>query len=114
MKEDRRRLTEATVAQGAAEATRITSDADGKKVTLMAAAEGRAKQIQGQGDAEAARYYEMLNADPYLAMILRNFEALRNTLYKDTTIILPPDVEPFIYLRTMPDVTPVKPEDAKK
>ncbi len=112
MKEDRKRLTEATVAQGTAEATRITSDADGKRSTLLAAAEGRAKQIQGQGDAEAARYYEMLNADPQLAMILRDFEALRNTLRDNTTIILPPDVAPFKYLHSMPSVTPSKAEES--
>jgi modulator of FtsH protease HflC len=112
MKEDRRRLTEATVAQGAAEATRITSDADGKRTTLMAAAEGRAKQIQGQGDAEAARYYEMLNADPHLAMILREFEALRNTLKERATIMVPTDARPFRYLREMPSVTPAQPGES--
>lgn len=108
MKEDRKRLTEATVAQGTAEATRIRSDADGKKTTLLAAAEGRAKQIRGQGDAEAAKYYEMLNADPNLAMILRNLEAMQNTLKDRTTLIIPTDIEPFKYLREMPSAEPKK------
>jgi modulator of FtsH protease HflC len=114
MREDRKRLTEATVAQGTAEATRITSDADGKTKTLLAAVEGRAKQIQGQGDAEAARHYEMLNADPNLAMILRDFEALRNTLKDNTTFFVPTNIEPFKYLTAMPQVTPAKPNGPNK
>ncbi len=106
MKADRVRLTEATVAQGTAEATRIRSDADGKRTTLMAAAEGRARQIQGQGDAEAAKYYEMLNADPALAMVLRGFETLKTVLREHTTLIIPSDIDPFTGLRRMPTLQP--------
>lgn len=108
MKEDRKRLTEAIVAQGAAEATAVKSDADGKKTTLMAAVEGRAKQIQGQGDAEAARYYEMLNADPNLAMILRSFDGIKSMLKDRTTLVIPADTDPLKYLRQMPVVDPSK------
>jgi modulator of FtsH protease HflC len=120
MKADRIRLTTATVAQGTAEATRIQSDADGKRRTLLAAADGRAKQIQGQGDAEAARYYEMLNADPGLAMFLRSMEALRNSLRDKTTIFTPMDIDPFKYMRSMPSADqmhwadPNRVVDAKK
>jgi membrane protease subunit HflC len=120
MKQDRLRLTEATVAQGAAEATRIRSDAEGKRTTLLAAAEGRAKQIRGRGDAEAARYYEMLNADPSLAMFLRNLESLVASLKERTTFFVPTGIEPFKYLREMPSiepgkvVEPVKTAEAKK
>jgi membrane protease subunit HflC len=114
MKADRQRLTEATVAQGTAEATRIRSDADGKKTTLLAAAEGRAKGIQGKGDAEAARYYEMLNADPNLAMILRSFDAIKTMLKDHTTLVIPTDIEPFKYLREMPVVDPNKSVEGTK
>jgi modulator of FtsH protease HflC len=108
MKEDRKLLTDRIIGQGQAEAIRIKSDADGKKSTLLAAAEGRAKDIRGKGDAEAAQYYEMLNADPNLAMILRNFEALQNTLKDRTTFFVPTGIEPFIYLWKMPAVEPAK------
>lgn len=104
MKADRQRRTQATIAQGNAEATSIRTDADAKKTALLAAAEGRAKTIQGQGDAEAAKYYEMLEAAPELAMFLRNLESLLATLKERATLVLPADVEPFIYLKEMPSL----------
>jgi len=102
MKADRQRRTEATIAQGNAEATRIRTDAEAKKTALLAAAEGRAKAIRGQGDAEAAQYYEMLETAPELAIFLRNLEALEKTLMERATIVIPADVEPFRYLKEMP------------
>ncbi len=104
MKADRQRRTEATIAQGNAEATKIKTDADAKRTALLAAAEGRAKAIRGQGDAEAAKYYEMLESAPELAMFLRNLEALQTTTKDRTTLVIPADVDPFKYLREMPSV----------
>lgn len=104
MKADRQRRTQATIAQGNAEATSIITDADAKRTALLAAAEGRAKAIRGQGDAEAAQYYEMLEAAPELAMFLRNLEALAITLKERATLVLPADVEPFKYLKEMPSL----------
>jgi modulator of FtsH protease HflC len=108
MKAERRRRTEATIAQGNAEAIKIRTDADAKKTALLAAAQGRAKAIRGRGDAEAAKYYEMLEAAPELAMFLRNLEALLVTLKDRATIVIPADVEPFKYLREMPSLEPQK------
>ncbi len=108
MRAERRRRTEATIAQGNAEATKIRTDADAKKTALLAAAEGRAKAIRGQGDAEAAQYYKMLEQAPELAMFLRNLEALLTTLKERATIVIPADTEPFRYLREMPSLEPKK------
>lgn len=102
MKADRQRRTQATIAQGNAEATSIRTDADAKRTALLAAAQGRAKAIQGQGDAEAAKYYEMLEAAPELAKFLRALESLVTSLKERTTLVIPADVEPFIYLKEMP------------
>jgi modulator of FtsH protease HflC len=104
MKADRQRRTEATIAQGNAEATKIRTDADAKRTALLAAAEGQAKAIRGRGDAEAAQYYEMLESAPELAMFLRNLEALVKTLKERTTLVIPADAEPFKYLREMPSL----------
>ncbi len=104
MRAERRRRTEATIAQGHAEATKIRTDADAKKTALLAAAEGRAKAIRGRGDAEAAQYYQMLEEAPELAMFLRNLEALLATLKERATLVIPADAEPFKYLRTMPSL----------
>jgi len=104
MRAERRRRTEATIAQGKAEATKIKTDADAKKIELLAAAEARAKTIRGQGDAEAAKYYKMLEANPELAMFLRDIEALKKILQKRSTIVLSADTEPFKLLKEMPDI----------
>jgi len=108
MKAERNRKTEATIAEGNAEATKIKTDADSKKTELLAAAEARAKAIRGQGDAEAAKFYKMLEADQDLAMFLRDLEALKKILEKRSTIIFSADMEPFKLLKEMPDIKPKK------
>ena len=114
MRAERNRKTEAAIAQGNAEATRIKTDADSKKTELLAAAEARAKAIRGQGDAEAAKYYKLLKEDPEFAMFLRNIEALKKTLQERSTIVLSADTEPFVLLRQMPDINPAEPNEQGK
>ncbi len=108
MKAERNRRTEATIAQGNAEAARIKTDADSKKAELLAAADARAKAIRGQGDAEAARYYKMLEEDPELAMFLRDIESLKKILEKRSTVVISTDAEPFRLLKGMPNTEPGK------
>jgi len=103
MKAERNRRTEATIAQGNAEATKIKTDTDSKTRILLAAAEARAKAIRGQGDAKAAEYYKMLEEEPKLAIFLRNIEALEEMLKERATIVIPADSEPFKLLKGMPD-----------
>jgi membrane protease subunit HflC len=104
MRAERNRRTEATIAQGSAEATRIKTDADYKKTELLAAAQARAKAIRAQGDAEAAKYYKMLEVHPELAMFLRSIETLKQVLKERATIVLPADAEPFKLLKEIPDL----------
>ncbi len=106
MQAERNRKTEATIAEGRAEAAKITTDADSKRTELLAAAEARAKAIRGQGDAEAAKYYKMLEADTELAMFLRDIEALRKILEDRSTVVLSADSQPFKLLKEMPDLNP--------
>ena len=108
MRAERNRRTEATIAEGNAEAIRIKSDADEKKTVLLAAAEARAKAIRGQGDAEAAQYYKMLEEDPEFAMFLRDIDALKKVLRERSTIVLSADTEPFKLLKEMPVLEPKK------
>jgi membrane protease subunit HflC len=108
MRAERSRRTEATIAEGNAEATKIRTDADSKKTELLAAAEARAKAIQGAGDAEAAKYYKMLEEDPELAIFLRDIEALKKILEKRSTVVFSTDTEPFKLLKEMPNLEPKK------
>jgi len=114
MRAERHRRTLAIKAEGTAQETKITTDADSKRTELLAAAEARAKAIMGRGDAEAAKYYEMLKEDPNFAIFLRNIEALKEILKERATVVLPADAEPFILLKEMPDIRPEDPNKLKK
>jgi membrane protease subunit HflC len=108
MKAERNRKTQATIAEGNAEATKIRTDADSKKTELLAAAEARAKAIRAEGDAEAAKYYKLLEEDPEFAIFLRKIEALKKYLGKRSTIVFSADMEPFELLKGMPALKPKK------
>jgi len=114
MRAERNRRTEATIAQGKAEAAKIKADADSKKTELLAAAEARAKAIRGEGDAEAAKFYKMLEADPDLAMFLRDIEAMKKILQTRSTVVLSTDTEPFKLLNEMPEIKPAKSNEPLK
>lgn len=106
MEADRERKTNKILADGKAEADKIRAEADAMKAILEAIAEAEAKAIRGAGDAEAARYYEMLEEDPELAMFLRDIDALKKILEEKSTIILGADTEPVKLLRGIPDIKP--------
>lgn len=104
MRVDRERLTAVTISQGQAEADRIRAEANSKRDVLLAAAGARGKRIRGEGDAEAAKYYELLEEAPELAMFLRNLESLQTIAGDGTTVVLPADAEPLKYLKEMPSL----------
>jgi membrane protease subunit HflC len=105
MAAERNRKTIDITAQGNAIATKINTDAESKKTELLAAAKARAKAIRGEGDAEAAKSYKMLESHPKLAMFLRDLEALKKILEERTTIVFSADAEPFRLLRELPDLS---------
>lgn len=113
MKADRNRKTESILAEGNAEAERIRSDAQAKQKELLAVAESQAMAIRGAGDAEAAKYYKMLEADPELAMFLRDIEALKKILKDRSTIVLGVETEPIGLLKELPDLTPKEPANTQ-
>jgi membrane protease subunit HflC len=107
MKAERARRAAEIISQGTVEANKIKTDADRKSQELNAAAEARAKIIRGRGDAEAAKHYAMLEADPELAMLLRSLESLE-VIFKDrATFVVPTDKEPFHLRQGMPDLQSV-------
>jgi len=114
MRAERNRRTETTIAQGNAEATKIKTDADSKKTELLAAAEARATAIRGRGDAEAAKYYKMLEEDPELAIFLRDIEALKKILAERSTVVFSSKTEPFRLLEEMPNIKPRDPNEREK
>ncbi len=109
----RDRKTEETKSEGEAEATSIKSDANSIKIEILAAATARAKAIQAEGDAEAAKSYKLLEADPAFAIFLQNIEAIKATLEKNSVIVLSTDAPPFSLLREIPVIVPRDPNESK-
>jgi len=111
MRTERTGMYDVITKQGEAEAKMIEADAKSKKTELLAAAEARAKAIRGEGDAEAAKYYKMLEEDPELAMFLRDNEALKKILAERSTVVFSSKTAPFTLLEKMPDLALGEPNE---
>ncbi|MBN2594303.1 MAG: protease modulator HflC, partial [Sedimentisphaerales bacterium] len=114
MKAERTRIEKEITSGGEGEAVKIRTDAESKRDELIAAAEARATAIRGKGDAEAAKHYERLEADPELAMLLRDIESLQKMLEDKTTFVTPTDMRPFELLKGLPELKPAEPDQSKK
>ena len=108
MEAERSRKKETIIAQGKSEATKIISEADAKAAQLLAVVEGYAKSIRGNGDAEAAKYYKMLEEEPEFAMYLQDVETLKNILKEKTTIVLGSETDLINLLKGIPSISPKK------
>ena len=108
---ERDRKTLRTISEGNAEASSIKDDANSIKIELLAAAEARAKSIQAEGDAQAAKFYKLLEADPGLAIFLQDIEAVKKILEKNTVIVLSTDAYPFNLIKEKPTIVPRDPNE---
>lgn len=114
MRSERNFLAEKTKSEGEAEVSKIDEQARRIAEEITAAAQARAKEIMGEGDAAAAKYFTMLNADPELAKFLRALEALPEMLGSRTTLAFSADIEPLTLFRGIPDLKPNDPNDPNK
>ena len=89
--------------EGEAAARTIEEEARRVSDELLSAAQARARIIRGQGDAEAAAYYKVLEQSPEFAMFLERLRALKEMFKDRTTLMIPVDAEPFKLLKEMPD-----------
>jgi len=106
MKAARNLRTKATISEGQGQATKIKGEADFKMSVLRTSAEARALAIRGQGDAEAAKHYEMLKEDPEFAMFLLDIDSLEKILKDRSTLVIRADSEPFKLLKEAPSLKP--------
>jgi len=95
MKEDRERESTDIREKGTARAKVIREEARSNKNQIIARANAAAERIRGAGDAEAAQYYEVLKANPELAIYLRKIRALREVTRTGTTVIVDTTTPPF-------------------
>ena len=104
MRKERERIAERYRAEGEAEANKIRAAAESERDRTLAMAEAEAKRIRGEGDALAAKYYEVFSENEELAIFLRKLDALKKTLKGKTTVILDTGTPPFDLLEEMPEL----------
>jgi membrane protease subunit HflC len=77
MKEDRQKEIKELKAQGEAQAKQIRANAEEKAQRILARAQAYAKAVEGQGDAQAARYYEAFAKNRELSDFLKKLETVQ-------------------------------------
>lgn len=88
--------------QGREKAEILRADIDRKVTVMLADAESNARQLRGEGDAEAAKIYaESYKKDPEFFSFVRSMEAYRKSFTGGNELmVLKPDSEFFRYLKS--------------
>ncbi|HHQ4762059.1 protease modulator HflC [Aeromonas veronii] len=88
--------------QGREKAEILRADIDRKVTVMIADAESNARQLRGEGDAEAAKIYaDSYKKDPEFFSFVRSMEAYRKSFAGGNDLmVLKPDSEFFRYLKS--------------
>lgn len=95
MKEDRQSAIKQLTAEGEAKATEIRVSAEEISKKIIARAEAYAKTLRGQGDAEAAKYYQLFAENPELSAFLKKLETVES-IFESGQITLVLDADKFV------------------
>jgi modulator of FtsH protease HflC len=95
MKSERQVLISQAKNQGQKEATIIKADANRQANETLANAEAQAKQIEGQGVAEAAKTLPIFQQNPELAVFMLRIKALQDSLNQKSVLIFDQRTPPF-------------------
>lgn len=89
--------------QGREQAEIIRADIDARVTVMLADAEREARQIRGEGDAEAAEIYaNTYNRDPEFFSFIRSLEAYTKSFGEgDSVMVISPDSEFFKYFNSL-------------
>lgn len=103
MRAERNAVAREHRSEGREQAEIIRADVDARVTVMLADAEREARQIRGEGDAEAARIYaEVYNRDPEFFAFIRSLEAYRASFGSgDSVLVLSPDSDFFKYFNQM-------------
>src|SRR5262245_12626070 len=100
MKSERVRISMQYRSEGEEEGLKIRAAAEKAKSGILGEAYKTSQQIRGEGEARAARIYaESLSPERNFYGFVRSVEAMKKTVDKETTIVLPVDSELFELLR---------------
>jgi len=95
MKSERQVLISQARNEGQAEAIKIKANADRQANETLASAKAQAKQIEGQGVAEAAKTLPIFQENPDLAVFMLRIKALQDSLNQKSLLIFDQRTPPF-------------------
>jgi len=97
---ERKQIAEKYRAEGAGEASNIRGEKEKELQVIKSQAYRDAQKIKGDADAEAARIYaSAYGADPEFYSFVKSLEVYRESLKKDTTLILSTSSDFMKYLK---------------
>ena len=100
MKSERIRISMQYRSEGEEEGLKIRAAAEKAKSGVLGEAYKLSQQIRGEGEARAAKIYaESLTQAPNFYRFVRSIDAMKKTVDKETTMVLPVDSELFQLLR---------------
>ena len=102
MRAERNAVAREHRSQGREQAEILRADIDRKVTVMIADAESNARQLRGEGDAEAAKIYaDSYKKDPEFFSFVRSMEAYRKSFAGGNDLmVLKPDSEFFRYLKS--------------
>jgi membrane protease subunit HflC len=109
MKSERQVLINQLQSTGDNEALKIKSSADRQASETIASAQAAAQQIKGEGEAEAAKTYAVLDQNRDLANFLLSVRTLPQLLNQKTTLIFDERTAPFNLFTSAPTNSPATP-----
>jgi modulator of FtsH protease HflC len=99
---ERQRIAERYRSEGAGEAARIAGEKDRELRVIESEAYRTAQQVRGKADAEASDIYAAAyNRDPDFYRFLKSMSTLRESIDKDTVLVLSTDSELLTYLNAV-------------
>jgi len=103
MRAERNAVAREHRSEGREQSEIIRADVDARVTVMLADAEREARQIRGEGDAEAARIYaESYGQDPEFFAFVRSMEAYRASFEGNgDVLVLSPDSDFFKYLNSL-------------
>ncbi len=104
MRADREAVVVTRTSEGKKIADETLGNAKSQATIINAEAVSKARQIEAEGDAEAAQYYAKFLEHPQLANFLRKLETLRKTLSKRTTLVLDKNSAPYSLIQDGPEL----------
>ena len=100
MKSERIRISMQYRSEGEEEGLKIRAAAEKAKSGILGEAYKTSQQIRGEGEARAAKIYgESLSRAPSVYGFVRSIDAMKKSVDKDTTLVLPVDSDLFRLLR---------------